>query len=189
MKTPRLLAALLLFACPAALFADEVSDALDGALKHYQAGKLDEAAASLQNALNLINAKRTTSLSTVLPDEIKGWKGGKVESSSLDKIGGGSTLERDYRKDDKKAVVSIAADSPLLNQVAGFLKNPALGGLLGLKTRQVGDLTAMIQPKEGLLQMAVNDRYLVQIQGKKLTEEELATLAAGVKVEALKAVK
>ena len=48
-------------------------------------------------------------LSSVLPDEIKGWKGGKVETTSLAALGGGNTIERDYRKDEKKATVSIAA--------------------------------------------------------------------------------
>jgi hypothetical protein len=85
--------------------------------------------------------------------------------------------------------VSIAANSPLLSQVAGFLSNPALGGLLGLKTKSIGGLTAVIHAKEGLLQMVVNNSYLVQIQGKKLSEEELTTLASGVKVDLLKTIK
>ena len=77
----------------------------------------------------------------------------------------------------------------MLSQVSSFLSNPALGGLLGIKQRKVGELTAMVHAKEGLLQMVVNNRFLVQIQGKKLTEDELADLAGGVKVEVLKAAK
>ena len=188
MNTLRLALALLAL-CPLALRADDIEDAINSALKLYKEGKLGEANTALQNAGNLLNEKRGSSLSSVLPDEIKGWKGGKLESASLAALGGGNTIERDYRKDEKKATVSIAADSPMLSQVAGFLSNPALGGLLGIKQRKVGDLTAMLHVKEGLLQMVVNDRFLVQIQGKKLTEDDLAELAGGVKVDVLKEMK
>lgn len=188
MKIFRLvLAVLVLF--PVASRADDIEDAVNAALKLYKEGKLNEATTGLQSAVNLLNEKRGASLSSALPDEIKGWKGGKLESASLAALGGGNTIERDYRKDEKKATVSIAADSPMLSQVSSFLSNPALGGLLGIKQRKVGELTAMLHAKEGLLQMVVNNRFLVQIQGKKLSEEELADLAAGVKVDVLKAAK
>lgn len=188
MKSLRVAFALLALA-PVALCADEIEDALASALKFYKEGKLSEANTGLQTAVSLLNEKRGLSLSSVLPDDIKGWKGGKVETTSLAALGGGNTVERGYKKDEKKATVSIAADSPLLSQVSGLLSNPALGGLLGIKQKKVGDLTAMLHAKEGLLQMVVNNRFLVQIQGKKLSEDELADLAAGVKVEVLKEMK
>lgn len=188
MKSFRFILAVLL-AMPAALPADEVEDAIQSALKFYQEGKLTEANAGLQTAIARLNDKRGVSLSSVLPDEIKGWKGGKIESTSLAALGGGNTIERSYKKDDKKAVVSIAADSPTLKQVAGFLSNPALAGVLGIKQKQVGELTAMYHAKEGLLQMVVSDRFLVQIQAKKLSEEDILDLASGVKVDVLKGMK
>ncbi len=188
MKSLALVAALLALA-PVMLRADDIESAITSALKLYKEGKIDDAAAGLQNALGLLNDKRGPAISSALPDEIKGWKGGKVESTSLAGLGGGNTVERSYKKDDKKATISIAVDSPTLTQVAGFLANPALGGLLGIKQKKVGDLTAMLHAKEGLLQMVVNNRFLVQIQAKKLSEDELAELAGGVKVEMLKAMK
>lgn len=171
------------------LHADEIEDAISQALKHYKDGKLTEANASLQSAITRLNDKRGMSLSAVLPDQISGWKGGKVESTSLAALGGGNTVERTYRKDEKKATISVAADSKLLGQVSNFLANPALGGLLGIKQKKVGDLTAMVHPKEGLLQLAVSERFLVQVQGKKLGEDDLAELAGGVKVDVLKEMK
>lgn len=188
MKTLMLtLAALASLSVP--LVADEVEDAISAALKHYKEGHLTEAGTALQSAQNLLTEKRGLSLSSVLPDDIKGWKGGKVEAASLAALGGGNTIERSYRKGEKKATISIAMDSPTLTQVSSFLSNPALGGLLGIKQRKVGELTAMMHPKEGLLQMVVSKHYLVQIQGKKLAEDELAELAGGVKVDVLQSAK
>ena len=106
---------------------------------------------------------------------------------------GGSTTTRTYKPggdkdDDKKATISIAADSPLLGQISTFLKAPALGKLLGAWPKQVGEETAMYFSKEGLLQFAVDKRYVVVIQGKTLAAEELLELAAGVKADVLKAI-
>lgn len=170
---------------PLNLRADEIEDALHAALNFYREGKLNEAAAQLDTATKALNAKQGLTVAAVLPDEINGWKGGKIDTGSLASLGGGQTIERSYRKGDKKAVISIVADSPALNQISAFIANPAIGSLLGMKAKKVGGITAMMQPKEGLLQFAVNERHLVAVQGKKLTENELAELAAGVKVDLL----
>lgn len=183
-----LVAAVLASTCTS-VRADDVEDAINKALSLYKEGKLNEAATSLQDAANFLNEKKGTTLETALPDMIHGWKGGKVDRSSLEALGGGSSVERKYTKDDKSAKVAVTADSPLLNKVTTFLANPALGGLLGIKARKIGDHTAMVQAKEGLLQMAVNSRFLIQIQGKKLSEDELAELAAGVKLDVLTSIK
>ena len=191
MKTPvlSLLVAVVLASVCASVRADDVEDAIHKALQFYKEGKLNEAATSLQDAANFINEKKGTTLESALPDMINGWKGGKVGRSSLESLGGGSNVERKYSKDDKSAKVAVTADSPLLNKVTTFLANPALGGLLGIKARKIGDHTAMVQAKEGLLQMAVNSRFLIQVQGKKLSEDELAELAAGVKLDVLTSIK
>lgn len=180
---------LIALLCPAVVRADEIEDAINAALKLYKEGKLDEAAVQLDAATKSLDAKQGLTVAAVLPDDIAGWKGGKTDTSSLAALGGGQTIERSYRKGEKKAVISIVAGSPTLNQVSAFLANPAIGGLLGMKAKKVGDVNAMVQPKEGLLQFAVNERYLVAVQGRKLTENELAELAAGVNIDLLKAKK
>ena len=76
----------------------------------------------------------------------------------------------------------------MLGQISTFLKAPALGKLLGAKPREVGPYTAMYIGKEGILQFAVDQRYVVVIQGKKLSEEEILEIASGVKIDVLKAI-
>ncbi len=179
----------LLLTSALTLRADEVEDALNTALKHYKEGKLSEASTEMQKAMVALNEKQGLTISAVLPDMIGEWRGLKLESSSLAGLGGGSSVERSYKKGERKATVSIIADSPMLKQVADFISNPALGGLLGIKSRKVGDAQAMVQGKEGMLQMAAGSRYMVTVQGKKLSEEELVDLASGVKVDVLKLMK
>lgn len=177
----------LLFGLHGMSFADEIEDAVSNAMKLYKEGKLGEAAAGLDAAAKAIREKQgSTAATSALPDAIGGWKGGKMDTTSLAQIGGGNAMEREYRKGEKKAKISIAADSQLLGKAGELLANPALAGLLGVKTAKIGDKTAVVEAKKGLLQMTVNDRLAVVVQGKKLTENDLVELASGVKLEALK---
>jgi hypothetical protein len=177
------------------LRADEVEDSITAALKAYQTGRPADASSSLQKALKLLGEKAGNPLAAALPEMIGEWRGGKIESQSLGNAGGGTSLSRTYRhpgKDqdsEKKIVATIAADSPLLGQITTFLKAPALGKLLGAKPKQVGPYSAMYLSKEGILQFAVNARYAVIIQGKKLGEDDLIEVALGVNTELLKGLR
>lgn len=167
--------------------ADEIEDAVSNAMKLYKEGRAGEAAAGLDAAAKAIREKQgSAAANSALPDTIGGWKGGKMDNTSLAQIGGGNAVEREYRQGEKKAKISIAANSELLGKAGELLSNPALAGLLGVKTTKIGDKTAVVEAKKGLLQMTVNDRVTVMVQGKKLTETDLVELASGVKLDALK---
>lgn len=180
---------------PLAATADEVEDAINAALASYKAGKPGEAADQLKQATELINQKAGNTLSAAMPDKIGEWNGGKISTKSLDSLGGGQAVERNYRKGDKDdpksltANLSIVAGSPTLTQVTNFLSNPALGALLGASTVQVGDTSAMFIKKEGLLQMVVEGKYLVAVRSKKGGEADVVELAKGVDRAMLKALK
>ena len=175
-----------------AVHADEIEDGIDSALKLYKEGKPADSASALQKVLKLLGEKTGGAISSALPEQIGAWHGGKISTQSLGGKGGGTTTSRSYslgakdKDDERKATVSIAADSPLLGQISTFLKAPALGKLLGAKPREVGPYTAMYIGKEGILQFAVNARYAVIIQGRKLGEDDLIEIARGLNTEALK---
>jgi hypothetical protein len=182
--------ALALFVGPV-LQADDVETALQGALTAYKAGNLAETADLLKKAEDLINEKQGNSLSAVLPDKIGDFKGGRISTKDIGDAVGGKATERSYRKGDKEdpksitATIAIISNSPALSQISTFLNNPALGALLGAKSKTVGSQTAMLIPKEGMLQMSVGGKFVIAVRGKKCSEEQLAELAAGVNLEML----
>ena len=175
--------------------ADPIAEAINAALKAHQANQPADAAKALQQASDLIAEKLGTGIAAVMPKEIGEWTRGKIETASLASSGGGTVTSCSYRKgtkgeeSERRISVSITADSPLLSKLALFLKSPALGELLGQKATQVGDYSAMHIAKEGVLQLSVADRFMVVIQGKKLAEAELKSIALGLKLAALKDVK
>lgn len=177
------------------LRADEFEDSLNAALKAWKENKVDEASTALQNASRIIAEKGGEKLEEVLPKTIGAWTRGRLETQSLASAGGGTTTKVNYKKGDKdkgteeRITVNVTADNPLLSQVSAFLKAPALGALLGQKTRQIGEFSAMSIPKEGVLQFPVNQRYMIILQGKKIPEDELVALAKGFKTDLLKEMK
>ena len=172
------------------LSADEVEDSSNEALKLYKEGKLTEASASLQIAVNSINEKKGGSISSALPAQIGEWKGGEVNNSNaLSILGGGTPVEREYTKGERGATLTIIADSPMIGQIMGLMSNPAIAGLAGMKMKKVGEQTVTLQKDQGMGQMVVDNRFLIQIQGSKLKEAEVLELAAGVKIDLLKALK
>jgi hypothetical protein len=191
----RMLLHLSLALMTACCYADEVEDAINAALASYKAGKPTEAADHLRKASDLLNEKAGNTLGNALPKTIGPWTGGKVNTNKLDGLGGGQTAERNYRNGEKDAkstitaTISLVAGSPTLAQVSGFLSNPALGALIGARTKDVRGQSAMYIPKEGILQMVVEGKYLLVVRSKKCSEEQLADLAAGVDLNVLKAIK
>ncbi|MFZ4595614.1 MAG: hypothetical protein ACOYOF_15245 [Verrucomicrobiaceae bacterium] len=177
------------------LRADEFEDSLTAALKAYKENKIDDASTALQNATRIIAEKSGEKLEDVLPKTIGAWTRGRLETQSLASAGGGTTTKVNYKKGDKekgteeRISVNVTADSPMLMQVAAFLKAPALGSLLGQKTKQIGDYSGMYISKEGILQFPVNERYMVIIQGKKIPEDQLMIIAKGINADLLKGMK
>jgi hypothetical protein len=175
--------------------ADPIADAIQAALKAHQAHQPADTAKALQLASNLLAEKLGGGISAAMPREIGDWERGKVETQSLASSGGGTVTNCSYRKGEKgtaterKVSVSITADSPLLTKLSTLLKSPMLGELLGQKATKVGDYDGMFIAKEGVLQLSVAERFLIVVQGKKLTEEEMKALALGLKLDALKSVK
>lgn len=189
MNTRHLATALCLL-LPLSLAADEVEDSINEALKLYKEGKLTEAAASLQVATNAINEKKGGSIASALPAAIGEWKGGEISNSNaLSIIGGGSTVERPYTKGEKSASITIIADSPMIGQIIGLMSNPTIAGLAGMKMKKVGGNTVTLQKGQGMGQIVIDNRFLVQIQGGELKEEDILELAGGIKTDVLKDLK
>ncbi len=179
-----------LLAFVSSLLGDEVEDSINEALKLYKEGKYSEASTSLQVAVNGINEKKGGTISSALPEKIGEWKGAEINNSNaLSVLGGGTTVERKYTKGDRDATITIIADSPMIGQVIGLMSNPTIAGLAGMKMKKAGTNTVSIQKDQGMGQIVVDNRFLIQIQGSELKEADVLELAGAVKTDVLKEIK
>ncbi len=171
-----------------ALRADDTEDYIKEGLKAYKDGNYTEATKSLNYALGLINEKKADFALEALPKTIAGWEGDKGETQSLGALGGGNVVSRNYRKEEKRAQISISMDSPLVQQMMGLLTNPIFAGQAG-RPRKVNGHDAIYNKENGELTMVVDNRILIKIEASDSSEEEILSLAKAINLDALRGKK
>jgi hypothetical protein len=155
--------------------ADEVADALAEATRAYQAGQVAAARTAMEEALQLLAQRTAAELSTALPSALPGWQAEKAESqtAALGLMGGGSQASRRYTNAAGQYVeIQVTADSPLLAQLGMVMANPAIAGAMG-KLIRIGSQRA-VQTNNNEIQMMVDKRILVMVNGNASTEDKLA---------------
>lgn len=154
--------------------ADEVTDAIAEAQRAYQAGQVQAAQTALQEALQLMAQKAAAALAGALPDALPGWTADEATSSAAGAgMFGGAQASRSFHNAQGQTVeIQVMSDNPLIAQLGPILANPMLAGAMGRLVR-IGDQRA-IQGNDGNIQMLVDNRILVQVQGDAPTEAKLA---------------
>ena len=152
-----------LLAVPAT--ADDITDAMDQAKKSYSSGDLGNAKQHLDLASQLIGQKNAETFAALLPNPLSGWKAEKAQAQATGALGfGASVASRTYTNAKGDTVeVQITGDSAMVMQIATLLSNPQFAGAMG-KLIRVGQQRA-IQNSEGDVNMVVNNKFLITIQG------------------------
>jgi hypothetical protein len=159
----------------AALRADEITEAMDEARRAYDSGDAVTARGALEEALQLLGQRAAAGLAAALPAALPGWTAEEAESSAqaAHVFGAGTQASRSYRNaQDQSVTVRVVADSPMVAQIAVVLANPTLAGAMG-KLVRVGPLRA-VQESDGDIQMVVDNRILVTIEGDAPPDAKLA---------------
>jgi hypothetical protein len=167
--------AILAFSLVSAL-ADDITDAIEQAHKAYQSGDLANAKQSLDLASQPIGQKNAESLATPLPNPLPGWNAEKAQAQAQAMgavVFGASVASRSYSNAQGENVeVQITGDSALVMQFAPLFANPQFAGAMG-KIIKVGNQRA-IQTSDGDVNMVVNNKFLVTVNGSAPAAAKLA---------------
>jgi hypothetical protein len=166
-------AAAMLAAAPAR--ADDIANAMTEAQRAYQGGQIQAAQTALQEALQLLSQRAAAGLAAALPAALPGWTAEEPQSSAAGVAGlfGGSSASRTYRNaQDQSVEIQVMSDNPMIAQLGPILANPMLAGAMGRLVR-IGEQRA-IQGSDGNIQMLVDNRILVQVQGDAAPDAKLA---------------
>ena len=171
---------------------DEIADSIKEALEYYEGGDLAEAVGSLDYAAQLIRQKRAEVLATFLPDPLSGWKAKEIESKAVGRamLGGMVSAKREYVKGSGCITVELMADSPTLQGMLMLFSNPAYatadGGKLTKIKRQKAIVKYRSANQDGEISMVVDNRYMVVVKGRKVSEEDLTGYASSIDCKGLK---
>jgi hypothetical protein len=184
-----LLGVLALVPLPAA--ADDITDAVQTALGHYQRGQLSAAAEELDFAAGLVRQKKAEVMRTLLPKPLPGWEVDEGSSSLMGvaSYGGGVSVQRVFRQDQKMVLVSYVTDSLLLQNALMMFSDPSFATANGGRFDKIGGQKALVKydgkDQSGEIVFVVNKRILVSIRGSQVPQNDLYAYANPVDFAAL----
>ena len=166
--------------------ADEIEDAITEALQQYKNGAYSEAMTTLNYAAQLVGQKKGGKLESFLPQPLAGWSAEEASSQAAGAagFGGGVTAERRYTKDEASVSVKIVTDSPMLQGMMMFLSNPMFATADGGKLEKINGQKAIVKydaaNKSGNINLVVDNRMLVTLEGNGASLEDLKKYATGI---------
>ncbi len=173
-------------------YADDIEDSIKEALQYYESGEYKDAVESLNYASQLIQQKKGKGLESFLPEPLKGWSAQKASSQAAGAamFGGGITVERKYTKDSSSISISIITDSPLMQGMMMMFSNPMFAASDGGKLERVGRQKAIVKfdpnSRQGEIKIVVANRYLVLIDGREISMEDMKEYAKAIDFKKLK---
>ena len=189
----KILVVVIITFCPLG-YADDVTDSINEGLQQYNDKKYSEAVQSLNYASQLIQQKKGASLETLLPEPISGWTAKKASSQAAGAamFGGGLTAERKYKKGSSSVEIQIITDSPIMQSVMMMFTNPMFATSDGGKLEKVGDQKAIVKyeadRKRGDIKIVVANRFLITVEGRDVTKEDLEAYAKAIDYKKLESI-
>jgi hypothetical protein len=174
-------------------FADDIEDSINEALQYYQDGEYKDAVESLNYATQLIQQKKGSQLQAFLPEPLGGWNAQDASSQSAGAamFGGGVTAERTYSKGPSSVTVKIITDSPIMQGVMMMSSTPRCATSDGGKLERIGRQKAIVKydggNRDGDINIVVDKRFLVTIEGSDVSLEDLKAYAGAIDYKKLKA--
>jgi len=182
MNSTLLLPAVFL-AATGSVFADEVTDTIDEAVKLYNEGAYSDSVESLNYASQLIQQKKGGSLAELLPEPMDGWAAGEVDSQAAGAamFGGGVSAGRQYTKSDSTIDIKILTDSPMLQGMMMMFSNPMFASSDGGKLTRIKRQKAIVKydkaNRSGEITIVVANRFLITIEGNNAMSEDMKAYA------------
>ena len=182
----------LLLGASLPVYADDVTDQIDEAVKAYEKEDYNTAITALDSASTLIRQKKGEMVSKLLPEPLDGWEAGESKSSAAaaGMFGGGISAERRYtRKADGKVetvTISITTDSPLMQSMGMMFSNPMFMGQDNKLIVINGEKTIANERDNSLTSMIAN-KVMVKVDGdKKVPSEVLKDYFKSIDFKAIK---
>lgn len=176
---------------PSFLMADEpdpVIQIIEKALDEYKSQDFTNAATSLDYASQLIRQKKGEALSKLLPEPMEGWTAseGKSQVTAASLFGGGLTAERTYQKDNSTVTISIVTDSPLLQSMIMMFSNPIFASTAG-QFELINGYKGIVnyEGTGGKINIVINNRFVVTLDGRLVTREELMDYAKTIDLKGI----
>ena len=164
-------------AMTSAASADEFTDTVQEVLELYQDGEISEAREALKYAEQLLVKQEIQAIEKFFPEPLDGWTVATAKRNRNAGFAalGGFAVNRAYSKGRERVTMTVAGNSPMIQQFSMLFSNPAMlqssgGRMMRMKRQKV------IIMKDGNVQTLVDKRFLVMVEGKADEQTKIAFL-------------
>ena len=125
----------------------------------------------------------------LLPAQLNGWKGERLQRDDLGVLGGGLSISRAYVSGKRDITVKVMKDSPLVKQLLPLLTNEDLIRMSNRKTHNIAGETAIMEG-EKMMMLVLDGRILVElVAGGDAEERDLVSAVRKLDLKALAKMK
>ncbi len=169
---------------------DPVIQIIEKALAEYKKQDFTNAATNLDYASQLIRQKKGEALGDLLPEPLSGWTANEssAEVTTAALFGGGLSAERVYSKKNAQVTISILTDSPLMQSMIMMFSNPIFAAASG-QFELINGHKGIVSHKNnsGNIDIIINNRFLITLQGRAVSRDDLLSYARAINLEAVAA--
>lgn len=153
--------------------ADEVTEQVELGLELYEEEAYGAAVTELEFAISDIRERMAASIGETFPDPPEGWSADEAVSGGG--AGGGSMLEREYRRDEGEGQLTakLMIDNPMVQAMSAMFSNPAIiAAQPNMERIRIGRDSAIVkweaERDRAEVSFMMDGRILMQVKGSGL---------------------
>ena len=125
----------------------------------------------------------------MLPDELGEWKAGELEREDLASTGGGISVKRTYKVEEKSITAKLVKDSPMVDKWLKVLSNRDALKFTGKKVHTIDGEPALVDSERKIL-VGVEGEVLLELEGDNDCEaKDILAFARKLDLKTMKALE
>ena len=153
-------------------------EALRQSVMDYRAGKVAEAAVSLEKAKAILDKMKSEQMGATLPDAPEGWEAEEMKTEDVGPLmGGGKVVKKIYKQKagQQEILLEVYFGSSFIKLMRGLYTNDNIAKSQGFEIKRAGGENVLIKnldAKNLEINMPFDDNCMVKLTGKDGAEED-----------------
>ena len=164
------------------LYADEITEQINEAVKAYEEKDYKGAIEELKYAVAQLEELKSNENSKLLPKALDGWKfketkgDGTAAAMAMFGGGGGSSMTGQYTKEEERVDIEITANSPMMGMMNMAISNPAMiSSDPSMKLYRYKRIKGVKKTEKDSIEITLllSSQLMIKVKGSNLKDEKI----------------
>jgi hypothetical protein len=158
--------------------AEPFEDILREAVKQYRAGKINEAAAAIDQAKAMIDKQKSDQVGSTLPDAPEGWSTDEMKTEDVPgHLGGGKMVKKLYKNKtgQEEVLLEVFYGSTFIKLIRGLLASDDIARSQGFEIKRAGGEKVLVKKlgeNNYELNVPMEDEIMIKFTGADGAKED-----------------